>query len=52
MTSREAMGGDLSEGSWMAPVLDKTFESVNRLADWGIPSHATKRGEQQRISVQ
>lgn len=52
MASREAMGGYLSERSWMAPVLDKTFESVNRLADWGYPFPRDDKGEQQRISVQ
>ncbi|MDQ0322017.1 succinate dehydrogenase/fumarate reductase flavoprotein subunit [Pararhizobium capsulatum DSM 1112] len=52
MASREAMGGYLSERSWMAPVLDRTYESVNRLADWGYPFPVDDRGEQQRISVQ
>ncbi len=52
MASREAMGGYLSERSWMVPVLDKTYESVNRLADWGYPFPVDEKGEQQRISVQ
>jgi succinate dehydrogenase/fumarate reductase flavoprotein subunit len=52
MASREAMGGYLSERSWMVPVLDKTFASVNRLADWGYPFPQDDRGKQQRISVQ
>lgn len=52
MASREAMGGYLSERSWMAPVLDKTYESVNRLADWGYPFPRDEQGEQQRVSVQ
>ncbi|WP_276119956.1 FAD-binding protein [Pararhizobium qamdonense] len=52
MASREAMGGYLSERAWMMPVLDKTFESVNRLADWGYPFPVDEKGEQQRISVQ
>ncbi|WP_439626939.1 FAD-dependent oxidoreductase [Shinella sp.] len=52
MASREAMGGYLSERSWMAPVLDKTYESVNRLADWGYPFPVDEKGEQQRLSVQ
>src|SRR5882757_7850669 len=33
MASREAMGGYLSDRGWMVPVLDKTYESVNRLAE-------------------
>jgi succinate dehydrogenase/fumarate reductase flavoprotein subunit len=52
MASREAMGGYLSDRAWMVPVLDKTFESVNRLADWGYPFPRNEEGEQQRISVQ
>jgi succinate dehydrogenase/fumarate reductase flavoprotein subunit len=52
MSSREAMGGYLSERSWMVPVLDKTYESVNRLADWGYPFPVDELGQQQRISVQ
>ncbi|WP_075289289.1 FAD-dependent oxidoreductase [Pararhizobium arenae] len=52
MASREAMGGYLSERSWMVPVLDKTYESVNRLADWGYPFPVDDKGAQQRISVQ
>ncbi|KQU87871.1 FAD-binding protein [Ensifer sp. NM-2] len=52
MASREAMGGYLSERAWMVPVLEKTFESVNRLADWGYPFPSDDKGEQQRISVQ
>lgn len=52
MASRESMGGYLSERSWMGPVLDKTFESVNRLAEWGYPFPVNEAGKQQRISVQ
>ncbi|OBZ94615.1 pyridine nucleotide-disulfide oxidoreductase [Pararhizobium polonicum] len=52
MASREAMGGYLSDRSWMRPVLDTTYESVNRLAEWGYPFPADENGVQQRISVQ
>jgi succinate dehydrogenase/fumarate reductase flavoprotein subunit len=52
MASREAMGGFLSERAWMAPVLDRTYESVNRLGDWGYPFPVDETGKQQRISVQ
>ena len=52
MASREAMGGYLSERAWMGPVLDKTYESVNRLAGWGYPFPIDETGQQQRISVQ
>ncbi|APG95125.1 FAD-dependent oxidoreductase [Sinorhizobium americanum] len=52
MASREAMGGYLSERRWMVPVLDKTWESVNRLAAWGYPFPSNEQGIEQRISVQ
>ncbi|MGJ7042443.1 hypothetical protein J2Y63_005725 [Shinella sp. BE166] len=52
MASREAMGGYLSERGWMVPVLGKTYESVNRLADWDYPFPVDDKGEQQSLSVQ
>ena len=35
----------------MAPVLDKTFESLNRLADRGYAFAVDDKGGQKRISV-
>src|SRR5579871_4779690 len=35
--SREAMGGWLVDRRWMHRVLDKTYDQVGRLADWGYP---------------
>ncbi len=52
MASREAMGGYLSDRGWMGPVLDKTYECVNRLADWGYPFPKDENDVPQRISVQ
>lgn len=52
MASREAMGGYLSDRDWMVPVLEKTYENVNRLADWGYPFPQDEAGNQQRISLQ
>ena len=52
MGSREAMGRHLSDRAWMGPVLGKTDESVNRLAEWGYPFPTDEDGTSQRISVQ
>ncbi|RCJ27363.1 hypothetical protein A6S26_13130 [Nostoc sp. ATCC 43529] len=35
MASREALGGFLSERSWMERVLDQTYTNLNKLSDWG-----------------
>ncbi|WP_128656040.1 FAD-dependent oxidoreductase [Paenibacillus sp. 598K] len=35
--SRYEMGGRLAEESWMNRVLDKAFERMHQLADWGYP---------------
>ena len=37
MTSREALGGFLQDRRWMARVLDRTYDNVQQLADWGYP---------------
>lgn len=37
MESREKLGGYLQDRGWMTRVLDRTFESVNLLAEWGYP---------------
>ena|SRR5437016_14669378 len=33
---REALGGHLAERRWVHRILDRTYENVNRLADWAI----------------
>ncbi|HEY9657106.1 MAG TPA: FAD-binding protein, partial [Allocoleopsis sp.] len=35
MSSREAMGGFLAQRSWMERVLDRTYDNIHALADWG-----------------
>jgi succinate dehydrogenase/fumarate reductase flavoprotein subunit len=51
-SSREAMGGFLSERSWMDRVLDCTYENVRRLGDWGYPFPLDGTGEPARRSLQ
>jgi succinate dehydrogenase/fumarate reductase flavoprotein subunit len=50
--SREAMGGWLVDRRWMHRVLDKTYEQMNRLADWGYPFPVSADGKQVRRGVQ
>jgi succinate dehydrogenase/fumarate reductase flavoprotein subunit len=37
MESREKLGGYLQDRAWMRRVLDRTYESVNLIAEWGYP---------------
>jgi len=50
--SREAMGGHLADRAWMARVLDKTYENVGKLADWGYPFPTDDDGQPARRSLQ
>ncbi len=50
--SREAMGGWLVDRRWMHRVLDKTYEQMNRLGDWGYPFPVDGDGKQVRKGVQ
>jgi succinate dehydrogenase/fumarate reductase flavoprotein subunit len=50
--SREAMGGWLVDRRWMHRVLDKTYEQMNRLAEWGYPFPVGADGNQVRRGVQ
>jgi len=50
--SREAMGGWLVDRRWMHRVLDKTYEQMNRLAEWGYPFPVGNDGKQVRRGVQ
>jgi succinate dehydrogenase/fumarate reductase flavoprotein subunit len=50
--SRETMGGWLVDRRWMHRVLDKTYEQMNRLAEWGYPFAVDKDGKQVRKGVQ
>lgn len=50
--SRETLGGHLADRCWMDRVLDQTYESVNRLADWGYPFPVDDDGAPVRRSLQ
>ena len=50
--SRETMGGHLSDRVWMDRVLDKTYENVGKLADWGYPFPTDDDGQPARRSLQ
>jgi len=50
--SRETMGGHLADRRWMDRVLDKTYENVGKLADWGYPFPTDDEGQPARRSLQ
>ena len=50
--SREALGGHLADRAWMDRVLDKTYENVGKLADWGYPFPTDDDGKPARRSLQ
>jgi len=52
MASREAMGGFLQDRRWMRRVLDRTYDSINTLAEWGYPFPSDEVGKEQRSSLQ
>jgi len=52
MKSREALGGYLSERKWMERVLQRTFENVNRLDEWGYPFPIDEHGAKHKRSLQ
>ncbi|MDZ8105059.1 MAG: FAD-binding protein [Nostoc sp. DedQUE12a] len=52
MASREALGGFLSERSWMERVLDRTYINLNKLSDWGYPFPVDDEGRPHRRSLQ
>ncbi|ANH07085.1 FAD-dependent oxidoreductase [Shinella sp. HZN7] len=37
MNSRWDLGGRLADPAWMRRVLDRTYDNVNQLAEWGYP---------------
>jgi succinate dehydrogenase/fumarate reductase flavoprotein subunit len=49
--SREKLGGYLQDRTWMHRVLDRTFESVNLLAEWGYPFPQDDNGQQPRTNL-
>jgi succinate dehydrogenase/fumarate reductase flavoprotein subunit len=50
--SRDALGGQLADHAWMDRVLDRTYDNINLLADWGYPFPRDDDGAQQRRSLQ
>jgi succinate dehydrogenase/fumarate reductase flavoprotein subunit len=52
MASREALGGFLSDRTWMERVLDQTFTNINLTAEWGYPFPVDQQGEARRESIQ
>ncbi|PSB54207.1 pyridine nucleotide-disulfide oxidoreductase, partial [Chroococcidiopsis cubana CCALA 043] len=52
MASRESLGGFLSSRDWMTRVLDRTYENVNLLAEWGYPFPTDDEGKPYRRSLQ
>jgi len=50
--SREGLGGHLADHGWMDRVLDRTYGSVQQLADWGYPFPRDEDGRERRVSVQ
>lgn len=52
MASRYDMGGRLSDHGWMSRVLDRTWDGINTLADWGYPFPQDPTGQSRRNSLQ
>lgn len=52
MLSRESMNGYLSERTWMARVLDQTYNNLNRLHEWGYPFPVDADGQPFKRSLQ
>jgi succinate dehydrogenase/fumarate reductase flavoprotein subunit len=52
MANREPMGGYLQDRSWMARVLDRTYQNSNRIAEWGYPYPTDGSGKKQLNSLQ
>jgi succinate dehydrogenase/fumarate reductase flavoprotein subunit len=52
MASREAMGGFLADRGWMKRVLDRTYDNINALAEWGYPFPVDDAGHSRRDSLQ
>ncbi|MEH2423565.1 MAG: FAD-binding protein [Nostoc sp.] len=51
-TSRESLGGFLSDRHWMDRVLNQTYVNVNQLAHWGYPFPTDDEGKPYRRSLQ
>lgn len=52
MASREAMGGFLADRNWMTRVLDRTYDNITSLGDWGYPFRVDANGQVIHRSLQ
>ncbi|MFQ4144846.1 FAD-binding protein [Chlorogloeopsis sp. ULAP02] len=52
MASREALGGFLSERSWMERVLDRTYANLHQLGSWDYPFPWDQQGKPYYRSLQ
>ncbi len=52
MASRYDMGGRLAERAWMSRVLDRTWDGINTLAEWGYPFPLDQEMRSRRNSLQ
>ncbi|MDB5408185.1 MAG: pyridine nucleotide-disulfide oxidoreductase [Rhodospirillales bacterium] len=52
MASREELGGFLADRRWMGRVLNRTYDNVNQLAEWGYPFPLDDSGAPRRNSLQ
>lgn len=52
MASRYEMGGRLASAAWMRRVLDRTWDGINTLAEWGYPFPDDEGGVSRRNSLQ
>ncbi|MDO9711462.1 FAD-binding protein [Paracraurococcus lichenis] len=52
MRQRWGMGGWLADPAWMGRVLDRAWDGVNQLADWGYPFPQDEAGAPRRNSLQ
>ena len=52
MASREAMGGFLADRKWMERVLDRTYDNINTLSQWGYPFQPDVNGQPIKRSLQ
>jgi succinate dehydrogenase/fumarate reductase flavoprotein subunit len=51
MQSREKLGGYLQDRTWMSRVLDRTYDSMNLLAEWGFPFPHDDDGVEYRTNL-
>ncbi|GAB2717924.1 FAD-dependent oxidoreductase [Paenibacillus thermoaerophilus] len=50
--SRYSLGGRLAEEAWMDRVLDRTYENMNRLSEYGYPFPLDEKGQPHRHGLQ